>query len=152
MINFEVFFDGACEPKNPGGHLGYGYLIYQDGDYILSDSFYEPKSSNNTNNVAEYKACLEALHRLLQYVSIHSITEYSVSAFGDSMLVVKQMNGVWNINSGAYKEFALKTKSLIEDFENIKFNWIPREQNQDADDMSKQELKKRGVEENKWQK
>ena len=152
MINFEVFFDGACEPKNPGGHLGYGYLIYQDGDYILSASFYEPKSLNNTNNVAEYKACLEALHRLLQYINIHSITEYSVSAFGDSMLVVKQMNGVWNINSGAYKEFALKTKSLIEDFENIKFNWIPREQNQDADDMSKQELKKRGVEENKWQK
>ena len=41
--------------------MGYGFLVFKDGEFIKSGSHYEDKSKSNTNNVAEYKACLEAL-------------------------------------------------------------------------------------------
>lgn len=150
MTSFDIYFDGACEPTNPGGNMGYGFLIYQEGVYILSNSFFEEKSKNNTNNVAEYKACYEALQSLKEHTEQNNIDDFEVNVFGDSMLVIKQMRGEWGINSGAYKYFALRTKELKESFKNISFNWIPREKNTDADEMSKRELKLRGIEETDW--
>jgi ribonuclease HI len=28
-MTFVAFFDGACEPRNPGGHMGFGAVIYR---------------------------------------------------------------------------------------------------------------------------
>lgn len=145
MVNFEIFFDGACAPNNPGGHLGYGYIIYIDGEYLFSDSFYEPENFNNTNNVAEYKALIEAIFKLQDYVELNNIGEYYVFVCGDSKLVINQMKGSWNINNGNYKSFAILAKRLIEKIPNIEFKWIPRELNTEADEMSKQELLKIGI-------
>jgi ribonuclease HI len=150
MVIFEIYFDGACEPINPGGYMGYGFLVFKDGEFLKSGSYYEDKSPSNTNNVAEYNACLEALYFLEEYITLENINDYDINVFGDSMLVIKQMQGVWKINSGFYKIFAEKTKDKVGNFKNIKFQWIPREQNKDADEMSKRELKSRGIEETKW--
>ncbi len=53
MENTQIIasFDGACEPFNPGGHMGIGWVIDGKGysDYI-------PAAHGNTNNVAEYLA------------------------------------------------------------------------------------------------
>lgn len=149
LNNFEIFFDGACNPVNPGGHMGYGFIIKENNEYISHGSFYEEPSRNNTNNVAEYKACIEAMHSLLNYTKLNNIKIFTVVVYGDSKLVVEQMNGKWRINAGAYVEFAQKTKKLIEDSfvkERIYFKWIPREQNEEADELSVQELISRGVE------
>jgi ribonuclease HI len=141
IMEFKIYFDGACEPKNPGGALGYGYLIYEDENLILYDSFYEPASRSNTNNVAEYKACLMALQSLSEYIISQGIDRFSTIILGDSKLVVNQMNGDWYVNKGAYVPYAIETAGfLAENFEEYIFKWIPREQNQDADAMSKHEL------------
>jgi ribonuclease HI len=116
MNNFEIYFDGACEPKNPGGHMGYGYLIYQNGELLNNNSFYEDKHPNNTNNVAEYKACIEALHALKEYINLNNLEQSVVNVYGDSMLVVKQMKGRWKIKNGAYVLFAQRTKELVKEF------------------------------------
>lgn len=144
MTNFEIFFDGACNPTNPGGHMGYGYIIYKEGDFIDNGSFYEEKNPNNTNNVAEYKACLEAFHRLIFYIEEENISNFSATFFGDSKLVIEQMSGRWGIKKGQYKEFALKLKSLIQGYD-FDFTWIPREQNTEADELSVRELELRGI-------
>jgi ribonuclease HI len=31
----EIYFDGACEPINPGGTAAYGFLIKKDNKTIL---------------------------------------------------------------------------------------------------------------------
>lgn len=150
LINtFEIFFDGACNPTNPGGHMGYGFIVKENNEYISHGSYYEEAKPENTNNVAEYKACLEALNSLIDYTQLNNIKDFTVVVLGDSKLVVEQMNNKWRINSGAYVEFAEKTKKFISDNfikDRIYFKWIPREQNEEADELSVQELISRGIE------
>jgi hypothetical protein len=50
---FELFFDGACLPKNPGGHIGYGFWITQNQEPIIDGSDYDVSNPKNSNNVAE---------------------------------------------------------------------------------------------------
>lgn len=147
MTQFEIHFDGACNPINPGGHMGFGYIARQDGDYIFSNSFYEKANDKNSNNVAEYRACLNSLQELKDYIDLQNIQDFEVFMFGDSKLVVMQMKGSWKINSGLYREWALKTKNYIQDhFKNkVSFKWIPREENSEADEMSVRELINNGV-------
>jgi ribonuclease HI len=49
------------------------------------------------------------------------------------------------MNGGFYLPIALKCKDLLKQFPNIAGEWIPREQNSLADELSKTELKKAGV-------
>jgi len=60
----------------------------------------------------------------------------------DSKLLIKQMQGKWGIKAGLYFDDAVKAKLMINDFLNIKFTWIPREQNLRADGLSRLALKK----------
>jgi len=46
-------FDGACEPFNPGGHMGLGWVIGGE-----PQSKYVSSSGGNSNNVAEYLALI----------------------------------------------------------------------------------------------
>jgi ribonuclease HI len=34
----QVFCDGLCEPRNPGGVATWGYVIYRGGQRLASDS------------------------------------------------------------------------------------------------------------------
>lgn len=70
---------------------------------------------------------------------------------GDSKLVICQMfiacgyRRKWQMKKGYYLPIALKCKELIKQFPNITGEWIPREENNLADELSKAELKKVGV-------
>jgi ribonuclease HI len=73
-----------------------------------------------------------------------------IEIFGDSMLVVNQMNGSWQIKQGAYREYALKAKPLLSELKrnnHVSITWIPREQNEKADYQS---MKAIGFERRKW--
>ena len=64
---------------------------------------------------------------------------------GDSMLVINQMFGSWKIKSGLYAPLAKKASELLSRFIDIKGEWIPRDLNDVADELSKAALKKAGV-------
>ena len=133
-----VFFDGACEPVNPGGTASYGVIISRDGKEIHRETAIVCKGEEASNNVAEYNGLLNALRWLYKYRDEHILCK------GDSKLVIEQMNGNWRMNKGLYIPWALKCKEALKYFSDIKLEWIPREQNI-ADDISKDSLRRAGV-------
>ena len=59
-----VHFDGACEPRNPGGTMGCGIIIYDGNKELWRGSAAIPPQDwpgTTTSNVAEYIALLTAL-------------------------------------------------------------------------------------------
>ena len=136
----KVFFDGACGPQNPGGKCGGGAAIYYDGELTVEIAErYVPKNPKDTsNNLGEYWALIKAL----EYLLTQGKAQEEIKVFGDSNMVISQMNGLWRIKNGIYKEQAEVCKKLLENFSNIYLDWIPREQNERADELSKIALKK----------
>lgn len=122
-----LYFDGACEPKNPGGIATFGWLIFQ-ADKRLAWGYGEAKRGEGaTNNLAEYYALLHAL----QAAKDLSITPDIIK--GDSQLVVNQVNGQWAIN----KPHLAALVSEVKELNPILLTWIPREQNEAADSLSR---------------
>jgi ribonuclease HI len=125
---FKCYFDGACEPKNPGGALGIGYCIneFNGSDYVAPDV-------DNSNNVAEYLAFRKVID------SLQDKRGCKIEIFGDSMLVIMQMTGKWKIKNGMYKDIALRTLPLfkqLQQLNDVTLKWIPRELNSRADKQS----------------
>lgn len=132
----KCYFDGACGPKNPFGQMGVGAIIYKDGEVVYECSYQIPPSKKNSNNVAE---CL-SLEKILLWIRDNDVEGHEINIFGDSNLVISQMKGVWKVKEGLYREHAIRCKQIyqsIYDTAKITFQWIPREQNQIADDLSK---------------
>ncbi len=136
------YFDGACEPRNPGGNMGIGAIIFEDGEIIDSISFFVQANNDNSNNVAEYMAIEWVLTTLISL----KYEKENIKIFGDSKLVIEQMKGFWRIKEGRYVHVAKRCKLLIPLFSNLKLKWIPREENGYADDLSKRCMKDNGVE------
>lgn len=149
----KVYFDGACEPVNPGGIAAYGLVILNnDKELVRVSKVFKPqkgKEKETSNNVAEYSGFLDALNWLL----LGGYQNEKIRVFGDSKLVICQMFGdpelggrKWKMRGGFYKPVALKAQKVLEKFKDIKGQWLPREENNLADELSKAELIKNGVE------
>lgn len=134
----EVYFDGCCLPRNPNGHAGSGFLIINGPDTFKS-SFYIGYGQGMTNNLAEHHGAYQALKKL-------SELEYQdevINFYGDSMLAIMQLSGKWGFKKGAYISTLIESKSLIKKFKKISFEWIPREENYEADYLSTLEVYRR---------
>jgi|SRR3990167_60715 len=129
----EVFFDGSCEPVNPGGTAWAGVVIYKSGVHWRSISRKVGTGDEMSNNVAEHAALLFALESL----AADGLEKENIKIFGDSMLVVKQMSNEWKLGKGLYLPYAIQTKKIAANFNNITFDWIPREQNAEADALTR---------------
>ena len=122
----EVYTDGRAEP-NPG--LGtYGYVVYEGGRRTRTE--HGVAGECVTNNFAEYFCLVRALERLQPRRS------EPITVFSDSALLVNQMSGRWKFKSGGYSEKYLRAKELAGGFSSIRFEWIPRERNSEADELT----------------
>ena len=146
----KAYFDGCCEPRNPGGTAAYGVHISKDGRllYKKSEIVMMKNKKHTSNNVAEYAGFIE----ILDYLKGNGLQNEDIEIMGDSKLVICQMFGDtyrggygWKIKRGFYKPLALCARALMNDFSNLKGRWIPREQNSLADELSKAHLKKIGI-------
>jgi len=127
----KVYFDGACEPTNPGGVATYGWLIVDhEGKIVASGHGEVCRGAKATNNVAEW--C--ALGFALRWVDESKIKS-RLEIFGDSQLVVKQLSGAWRVNKPHLQAFKDRCLELLA-CRNWVANWIPREQNEAADKLS----------------
>lgn len=144
--DYTCYFDGACEPKNPGGAMGIGAVILdKENNRISQLSHYVRAKPENSNNVAEYQGFGWLVTKLNEIIPEGS----NVLIMGDSKLVVEQMNGNWNIKAGAYVQFAHKARPILEKLKEkcfVKVQWIPRENNSIADDLSKSPMIANNVE------
>lgn len=141
----KIFFDGACEPVNPGGNMGWGVVVVNDDGSIFGKFHgFQPAASQNSNNVAEYLAFQLALN------SIRKLEKFKpILILGDSQLVIKQMSGDWKIKQGRYVNVAEDCLDQLHQLQSegfvIGLQWIPREKNKLADDMSKAQFKSRNI-------
>lgn len=142
MIGYRCFFDGCCEPTNPGGNAGFGMIIYCGARMVHEQSGMIEASPQTTNNVAEYAA----LDLILDWFIASDLMREPIAVFGDSNLVIQQCFGTWKIRGGHYAEKARQVKAKLKMFTNIHGSWIPREENSVADDLSKAHLRKANVE------
>jgi ribonuclease HI len=81
-----------------------------------------------TSNYAEYTALVEALKRLKDLG-----VEGDVLIRSDSTLLVGQMSEGWKVKGGMYVDKLKEARDLLKEFGSIRFEWIPREQNSEAD-------------------
>lgn len=130
---YTAFFDGACEPRNPGGTAGYGAVIFKGGERIWQHSGMIPASPETSNNVAEYLAFIAALDWFIE----NKLTNEHILIKGDSMLVIKQCFGNWKIKKGLYTKYAIEAKNKVKKFSALEGKWISREYNSLADELSR---------------
>ena len=131
---FDVWFDGACGPVNPGGTAAFGYAVYEDGDKVTEGCGVIGRGPLMSNNVAEYCGVIEAA-KCIMTMAPGAIVRFH----GDSNLVVQQLSGKWKAKQGLYIPYLLEARRLCAEL-NASFHWIPREQNAEADALSKKPL------------
>ena len=141
---YTIHFDGACEhnpdngKRNPGGIATYGWLIKKDNQRIAWGNGEACRGDGASNNVAEYVAFIEAIHAVIA-LNIND----DLTILGDSQLIVNQINGNWNINKPHLRILCEQAQSLLDELPLQKtIQWIPREQNEEADTLSKSAYKK----------
>jgi ribonuclease HI len=80
-----------------------------------------------TNNVAEYRALIAGLH------AARPFDARLVHVRADSLLVIRQLEGVWRVKQSHLRPLHAEAKSLLADYEAVDLAHVPREQNTDAD-------------------
>ena len=96
-----------------------------------------------TNNVAEYEGLIAAFELVEKMPARNNII-----IRGDSKLVINQMSGRWRVKSGAYKGSFRRAMDKLRTFPQscgFRFQWVAREENSEADELSKAALRKRGI-------
>jgi ribonuclease HI len=120
----------TCVINTDGGSRGnpgpaaFGYVIRFDGKPPLREKGY---LGTATNNVAEYTGVLRALQHALELGVKH------VTLLSDSELMVKQMNGVYQVRNANILPLYRQVKALLPHFTKVIFKHVPREENSDAD-------------------
>jgi ribonuclease HI len=128
--SYFLFFDG-CSKGNPGPG-GAGAVLYKDGLEIWADSAYV--GSKVTNNESEYTGLViglsQAIKLGIQQLNVH----------GDSLLVIKQINGEYKVSSKNLLELYKTAKLLETHFEKVNYMHVYRENNKRADQLSNEGL------------
>lgn len=122
------FFDGSSNP-NPG-ELGLGSVIFASGEHEIDWAI--GYKEYGTNNIAEYMSAIMLLKRAI------ALGIKELHCFGDSKLIVNQINGVWACSAKELKPLLHRLKTLTGQFDHIQFDWVKREGNARADELSKQ--------------
>ena len=135
----QVYFDGLCQPYNPGGIACYAFVILAKKgqghqQYIGHGLAAEPFADNATNNEAEYTGIIKALEWLLEKNNYNNNQKIIIR--GDSQLVINQINGKYKVKAVKIIALYQKVKSLLSKFKDIKIEWIPRDKNKEADKLS----------------
>jgi len=118
---------------NPGV-AGYGALVRdpQTGAVLARRAAPLGMASNN---VAEYTGLIVGLEAAAALAP-----GASIEARLDSKLVVEQMSGRWKIKHEDMRRLALQARDVVRGIEasggQVRFTWVPREENTDADALS----------------
>jgi ribonuclease HI len=140
MRQLHLNFDGSCGPKNPSGHAAWAFRIMEEGEEINVRS--GQLGTGLGNNYGEFHALYEGLSAVSKLLDAEGAKKLLVFVKGDSQLVINIMNKKWKASPEklyypaailAFKSLsALKSKGVT-----VFFDWIPREQNSEVDELSK---------------
>jgi len=103
---------------------------------------YSESIGEGTNNQAEYKAVIFALKKIKSLIGKNKIKDTEVEIFADSQLIVNQLEGKYKIMEDDLKILFVDAWNLKIGFKNVSLNYIPREQNKEADRLVKEAFAK----------
>jgi ribonuclease HI len=141
-INITIHFDGSCWP-NPGGLAKYGYTLRSDTGTDIRANGLVGEGPEMSNNHAELWALGWALADVLALIKTCNVQK--VLVIGDSQVAIRLMSGAYRANPEklywpafvrAHELANLLYKADIA----VQFEWVRREFNQEADDLSKAPL------------
>lgn len=146
-MNIVLYFDGSCEPVNPGGVATFGFALeglggITEGVAEVAAGGLLGQGSGMTNNLAEYAGLRAGLARLLGIAHVRGVQfgpDDTLTIKGDSKLVVEQVAGNWAANAPHLREQRDQVRAALHElgFGTVKTVWVPREQNQRADALAR---------------
>lgn len=124
-----IFTDGASR-GNPGDSA-YAFIIYDKNLNLIYQK--GNKIGLATNNVAEYKAVIEALKWVAKNIQTGNA---ELHFFLDSSLTANQLSLKFKVKDANLKKLFLEAKAEELKINGIiKYNLIPREKNKEADKL-----------------
>ncbi|MBL7514620.1 bifunctional RNase H/acid phosphatase [Frankia nepalensis] len=119
---------------NPGP-AGYGAVVRDaDSGALLAER--AGAIGVATNNVAEYQGLIAGLLAVAEVAP-----DADVEVRMDSKLVVEQMSGRWKIKHPAMRPLAAEAARLAAERSSpVRYRWIPRERNRDADRLANEAM------------
>jgi ribulose-5-phosphate 3-epimerase (EC 5.1.3.1) len=128
LVVLSVYVDGSSQ-GNPGP-AGIGVIACDEGGQVIATR--QRPLPSATNNEAEYQAILEGL-RLARELGASEVI-----IFSDSELVVRQLQGAYQVRSEGLKGLWREAKELMRQFRRCEIRHIPREQNAQANRLAQQ--------------
>nr|XP_025635848.1 uncharacterized protein LOC112729932 [Arachis hypogaea] len=122
---WRLYIDGSSNKEGCGA----GIRLEADDGSILGHSLH--LAFKASNNQSEYEALVAELRLCLD---LHIST---IEVYCDSLLVVQQVNDLFQVRDPLLSQYLLLVKDLISKFSKFEIQHIPREQNQRADILSK---------------
>lgn len=116
---FKIYSDGASR-GNAGPSAIAFMILTEDGKILKKHSEY---LGVRTNNQAEYEALISGLE------SASKLTRQKVICHMDSELVVKHLNGEYQVRNPNLKILWLKVQELKERFQKVSFKHVRRTDN-----------------------
>jgi len=125
-----LYADGGAR-GNPGPAGAGAYLEDAAGVCLAKVHQY---LGETTNNVAEYSALILGLKRALTFKPQYLVVKL------DSQLVVRQLEGAYQVKQPHLKKLYSEVMGLLEKFPKIEIQHIPREENSEADLLANQAM------------
>ena len=120
-----MYFDGGSR-GNPGPG-GAGYVIYENNEEIAIGAH---PFGVCTNNEAEYHGVIQGLKKAI------SLGIENVNVYGDSLLVINQIQGNWKCKAKNLLKPLAEARNLVGKFKHITLVHVKREKNKRADELS----------------
>lgn len=132
-----IYTDGGSR-GNPGP-AGVGIVILGDDGKVLKEI--SQYLGERTNNFAEYEAVILGLQTLKKLFNKEKLKEFYIETKLDSQLVARQLSGEYQIKEETlFPQFIKIHNMQVKDFSKIKFTYIPREQNKQADRLANEAM------------
>lgn len=128
-----VYSDGAAR-GNPGPAGAGAVLVAPDGTVVERLGRF---LGRNTNNYAEYMGLILGLERARE------LGARQIEVMADSELMIRQLGGRYKVKAENLKPLYAEAMALLRAFDEVQLRHVPREQNQDADEMSNRAIDER---------
>ncbi|MCG2699983.1 ribonuclease HI family protein [Candidatus Parcubacteria bacterium] len=137
MKKFIIYTDGGSR-GNPGPSA-IGVAIYNEKEQELK-KYGEYLGDNLTNNEAEYQAVIFALKKFKALFGKKLAEHTEIEIRCDSEFLVLQVNGEYKVLNEKIQKLFLELWNLRLDFKKIKFKYISRDKNKEADRLVNEAL------------
>ncbi|MBE3098940.1 MAG: ribonuclease HI family protein [Planctomycetes bacterium] len=127
-----LYVDGACS-GNPGPCGSAAILKADDGTTLLEKA---RAFGPGTNNEAEYQAVILGLELAAE------LRPRRLTIRSDSELMVRQVAGQYRVKAPNLKPLIQQVRRLLEPFESVEIEAIPRRDNAEADKLARKAVEK----------